>query len=130
MKTQELAQIEFRYLGIPKNENYTKYKNKVITIGVFDDFEQAIKESNKVLEVFESHFKLNSAYNKKERFGKNNGCFGSATRVITNLAYLKTPFEFYFKIQTLYFEDASETILNVCKSVKDYKNHEKQQKED
>lgn len=121
--TKELVTIEFRYRDKPKGEHDSGHPIKTITIGVYDTFEEAIIEGNKTLEVLEKHFKLNTAWNKKDRFGKNNGCFGTATRLVTNLAYLQTPFSFFAKIQKLTYSDVEETITEVLEANKRYKEY-------
>lgn len=117
-----LVTIEFRYTTKPKYEDERgNYKNKTITIGVFDSFDIAIAEGNKALEVLEANFKLHKFPDgrnaNKDRFSKNSGCFGSAKNLISNLAYLKTPFDFYAKIDTLHYEDVNETIQSVLKEI-------------
>lgn len=42
--------------------------------------------------------------------------------LVTNLAYLKTPFEFYAKIETLKYNPIDEAIEDVVSSLKRYKN--------
>jgi hypothetical protein len=114
-----LVTIEFRYSTKPKNEDEEqKHVNKIITIGVFDTQDEAINEGNKSLEVFEKHFKLNPHYNKKERFSKNGGCFGSANNLVSDTAYLQIPFSFFAKIQTLHYEETEQTIINVLNNLK------------
>lgn len=120
---KELVTIEFRYRDKPKGEWDSVHQNKTITIGVFDTLEEAIVEGNKALEIFEKHFKLNTAWNKKERFSKNGGCFGTANRLITDLAYLQTPFSFFAKIEKLTYADVEETILGVLEANKRYKDY-------
>lgn len=122
---KELLTIEFRYVDIPINENFSGHKTTVITIGVFDTFEEASIEGNKALEVFEKHFKLNPHYNKKERFSKNGGCFGGRKDLVSNLAYLQTPFTFYAKITTLNYNNVENTILEVLEAGKRYAEYEK-----
>lgn len=117
-----LLTFEFRYSDAPKHDDDYTNRNKTITIGVYDDFENACKEGNKNLEILEDNFKLNPNYNRKERFSKNGGCFGSKKNLITNLAYLKTPFEFYAKITTLRYDSIGDTIDIVIDSVKRYRN--------
>lgn len=126
MKTTEkhLVTIEFRYTTKFINEYReieNKYKNKTITIGLFDTLEQAMEEGNKSLEVLESHFPLHTypsgAKATKNRFCKNY-IFGQPKKLVTNLAYLKTPFEFYAKIQTLYYTDTNDAILSVLSELK------------
>jgi len=122
--TKELVTIEFRYNDAPKGDHDSDYKNKKITIGVFDTFDEAATAGNKALEVFEKHFKLNPAWNRKERFSKNGGCFGEPQRLISALAYLQTPFDFYAKITKLTYADVDETINEVLEAVKRYKKYE------
>lgn len=127
--TKELVTIEFRYHDKPKYDEHSGSETKTITIGVFDTFEEAIIEGNKALEVFEKHFKLNTAWNKKDRFGKNNGCFGTATRLITDLAYLQTPFNFFAKIQKLAYSDVEQTIFEVLDATERYREYKISEKE-
>lgn len=120
-----LVTIEFRYNAAPRHEDdYTSREDKV-TIGVYDDFEEACTHGNLLMENLESKFKLHVFPNgqgaAKERFSKNGGCFGSKYTLITNLAYLKTPFEFYAKITTLKYGDINDVINDVVKSTKTYK---------
>lgn len=77
-----LLTIEFRYKEVPKSDIFSAHKSKTITIGVFDDFDTACIEGNKLLVNLESKFPLHVFPNgrgvaKKERFSKNGGCFGS-----------------------------------------------------
>ena len=123
--TKELVTIEFRYRDKPQSEDFSGHEMKTITIGVFDTLEEAIVEGNKALEIFEKHFKLNAAWNKKDRFGKNNGCFGTANRLITPLAYLQCPFDFYAKITKLTYADVEQTILDVLEAGKRYKEYKR-----
>ena len=122
---KHLVTFEFRYKGTPKNELYSEHKNKTITIGVFDTIEEAIEKGNESLLVFEKHFKIhvypkgNEA--KRERFSKNGGCFGSSNTLVSNLAYLQTPFTFYGKITKLNYADVDDTINEVLTSIKNYK---------
>ena len=123
-----LLTIEFRYKEIPKSDILSEHKSKTTTIGVFDDFDTACIEGNKLLSNLESKFPLHVFPNgkgvaKKERFSKNGGCFGSKKNLITRLAYLKTPFEFYAKIETLKMDDIEETIEGVVDSIKKYREN-------
>ena len=123
---KELVTIEFRYIDKPRSEDFGGHESKTITIGVFDTFEEAAIEGNKALEIFEKYFKLNTAWNRNERFSKNGGCFGSQKRLISNLAYLQTPFSFYAKIDKLKYDDIEQTILNVLDARKRYDKYKKE----
>ena len=127
--TKELLTIEFRYHDKPKNEAFSGHETKRITIGIYDTLDEAIVEGNKALEVFEKHFKLNTAWNKKDRFSKNGGPFGYPNRLITPLAYLQTPFDFYTKITQLTYADVDETISEVLKALERYKEYKKSQQD-
>lgn len=118
-----LAEVEFRYHDKSTGEYDSGHRSKTVTIGVFDTFDEAASKGNEMLEVLESSFKLNPHWNKRERFSKNGGCFGSPKNLITNLAYLQTPFEFYARIITLKHDDISQTIKEVLESIDRYKEY-------
>ena len=119
-----LVRIEFRYSDAPEIEDGNTFKIKKVTIGVYDTFEDACQNGNNLLEILESKFKLHQFPDgrraARERFGKNGGCFGSKNTLITNLAYLKTPFEFYAKIETLKYTPIDEVIEEVVNASKRY----------
>lgn len=113
-----LCTIEFRYTSKREySSGGNMHINKTITIGVYDTIEDAIIQGNKSLEVLENKFKLHSFSDGqnaiKERFSKNGAPFGGFRNLVTNLAYLKTPFSFYAKIDTLHHEDLEQTISDV-----------------
>lgn len=122
-----LVTIEFRYEDAPSYENDCTSKTKKITIGVYDDFDEACKYGNELMEKLESKFKLHEFPDgrkaKRERFSKNGGCFGGKHDLITNLAYLKTPFEFYAKITTLRYGVIDDVINDVVSAVKRYRDY-------
>lgn len=106
-----LLTIEFRYGDVPRDgEELIQYIRKTITIGVFNTRDEANLMGNSALEVFEGRFKLNPNYNKKERFSNNGGCFGNSKDLVTNLAYLQVPFDFYAKITELKYCDINTAI--------------------
>lgn len=124
-----LVSIEFRYNQPPKYEDDYTFRSKKITIGVYNTFDEACEAGNEFVENLEGKFALHQfpdgSKAKKERFSKNGGCFGSKNTLITNLAYLKTPFEFYAKITTLNYEDINVVINEVVESAKKYKEYKK-----
>jgi len=125
--TKQLVTIEFRYKDTAKGDWDSVYKNKEITIGVYDTFEEACINGNNLMELLESKFDLHKFpdghYAAKERFSKNGGCFGHKNSLISNLAYLKTPFDFYAKITELKYFDVEETIVEVLEAGKRYKKY-------
>lgn len=126
METKEkfLVTIEFRYCDAPKYDD-DNYRNisKTLTIGVFETREEANINGNNALEILEKHFKLNPNCNKKERFSNHGGCFGSPNDLITDLAYLQTPFSFYAKITKLKIDDVEQTILSVLDAIKRFRKY-------
>ena len=121
-----LVAIEFRYTDAPKHEDdrYTSM-NKTVTIGIYDDFDEACKNGNKLMEKMESKFPIHKFPDgreaKRERFSKNGGCFNGKYTLITNLAYLKTPFEFYAKITTLKLDPIEDAINDVVEATNRYR---------
>lgn len=122
-----LVRIDFRYSDAPKTEDGCTSKNKMVTIGVYDTFEDACQNGNNLLEVLESKFELHQfpdgSKASKERFSKNGGAFGSKKTLVTDLAYLKTPFKFYAEIETLNYNPIDEVIDEVVSSSKRYKDY-------
>ena len=122
-----LVKIEFRYSDAPKTEDGSTTRNKMVTIGVYDTFEDACLNGNNLLETLESKFESHQFPDgrkaPKERFSKNGGCFGGKNTLVTNLAYLKTPFEFYAKIETLKYNPIDEVIEDVVSSSKRYRSY-------
>jgi len=125
---KHLVTIEFRYNDAPGSFGST-YKEKVVTIGVYDTFADAAKHGNDLLGTLEARFPLHvfPGGNKaaKERFSENGGCFGGKNYLVTNTAYLKTPFDFYAKITTLAHIPATEAIDDVLAAVQRYSAHYK-----
>ncbi len=125
---KHLVTVEFRYNDQPNRFGST-YKNKVVTVGVCDSFDEAAAQGNAFLETMEARFPLHvfpgGQKAAKERFSENGGCFGRKKDLVSNSAYLKTPFEFYAKITTLDHIPANEAIDDVLASVKRYSAHKK-----
>ena len=116
IENKEILTLEFRYFDKWKVDE--PYETKTICLGIFDNFEDAISLGNKVLEeIFEKHFPLvHTVFPRKERFGKNNNFYNSSTRLVRGLNYLRCPFDFYLKIETLEFSDVEQTVLEVKKA--------------
>lgn len=127
MMEKYLLTIEFRYSDAPKYEGDSTAKSKTITIGVYHDFDDACKDGNKLMENLESKFQLHKFPDgrmaAKERFSKNGGCFGGKKSLITQLAYLRTPFEFYAKIDTLKYDNIDNVINDVVTATKRHREY-------
>ena len=96
-----LVTIEFRYTDAPKNEFEGVCKSKTITVGIYDTQNDAILNGNKALEKFEKRFPLNPNWNVKERFSNNGGPFGEPKHLVTNTAWITTPFSLVAEITVL-----------------------------
>jgi hypothetical protein len=122
-----LVTIEFRYSDAPKTEDGFTSEIKKVTIGVYDNFDEACLSGNSLLKKLESKFDIHTFPDgrkaKKDEFSKNGGCFGGKNTLVTNLAYLKTPFAFYAKIETLKYDSIDESIDDVVNSVKRYRSY-------
>lgn len=113
--------LEFRYSDVEVPEHDIFHRSRKITIGVFDTMDDACENGNKALEILESKFELNPAYSRRERLSKNGGCFGGAKNLVTNLGYLKTPFQFFLKVTTLSFDSVEAAVAEVMEAVGRYK---------
>ena len=116
---KELLTIEFRYLDAPKFEHDTTWKSKTITIGVFDTLEEAISEGNKVLSVLSKTFEVRA----EDRFGLNNGSFGSSKRLVTNCCYPTNGVQYFAKITPLKYDNLNETVEESFKAFEKYKKY-------
>lgn len=87
--------------------------NKIVNLGMYDTYEEACSAGNKFLELMENKFPLhvfpNNRNTRKERFGYYNlGGNRYKYNIVSNVAYLQTPFTFYAKIETINFVELSE----------------------
>jgi len=109
---KELLTIEFGYHVIPMSEFASDYVSKVVTVGVYDTFEDAIKEGNNVLKELSSRFKF------RETFGTHNGVFGSATRLVCD-CFHGYP-HVYCKITQLKYDDINKVMSEAFDSEENY----------
>jgi hypothetical protein len=122
-----LVTIEFRYSDAPRHSDDYTSKTKKVTIGVYDDFDEACKHGNALMENLESKFPIHKfpggSEARRYRFSKTGGCFGSKQDLITDMAYLKTPFSFFAKIATLNHDAIDDVIDDVIGSAKRYREY-------
>ena len=118
-----LVTIKLVYNDAPKSDFLSGITQKTITIGVYDTQNEAITNGNKALEVFEKRFHLNPNWNVKERFSNNGGPFGEPKHIVTNTAWITTPFSLVAKITVLDQQDVEETINNVLDAQNRYKKY-------
>lgn len=107
-----LVTLEYRYHDEPNSFNST-YRTKIDTIGIFEDIKDAVKAGNNTLIEWEKIFNLNKCHNKKDRLTETK-------KLVSNLAYLETPFNFYLNIETLNFKNS---LTEVLKSIENYNKY-------
>lgn len=113
--SKELLRIEFRYSNIPDSIGST-YRNKFITIGIYDTLEEAVKIGNKLLtEVLSKYFQVR----KNDRFSVN-GFLGSPERLVSNCCYPTKGVTYFAKITKLDFDNLEDTINNIFDSADKY----------
>lgn len=121
-----LVTIKFIYSGVAKSDYDCTSKTKRITIGIYDSFDDACIHGNDVLKTLESKFKLHKFPDgttaSRDRLGKRLYSFGGRKSLVTDSAYLKTPFNFYLKIDTLNYGSITDTIDDVLDSVKEFRS--------
>lgn len=116
-----LVTIEFRYIGKPLNEDGNQqYISKVSTIGVFETRDEANEAGNGVLIELEKQFPLNKHWNRKERFSNSGGCFGSPQDLISDSAYLQTPFQFFAKVTKLNYGYVNDYVAEAVATINEY----------
>ena len=104
-----IVTVEYRY------GDYTQEKQ---TLGIFEDISDAINCGNDFCIVLENKYPLNPNYNIKRRFNKS-------TLTMGNLAYIKTPFAFYAKIEKLRYFETEQLLNNIEKSITEYEEYKK-----
>jgi hypothetical protein len=115
---KELLTIEFRYYDIPINDNDTEHRNKIVTIGIFDTLNEAIAEGNKCLDILSKSFEVR----KDDKFILKH-LFDSPKRLVTNTCYPTNNIQYFAHIQTLCFDNLSDTIDEVFTSTNKYKKY-------
>jgi hypothetical protein len=117
-----LVDLELRYIDEPRDDgDYPDYVSKTITVGIYDTYEEAVQAGNVMLETeLESKFPLNKNYNKKNRFGETYTKY-----LISDLAYLTTPFSFFAHIKKLQISPIGEAVDEALNAERRYKEWKK-----
>lgn len=119
---KELLTIEFQYYDKPKGEwNSSGCQKKIITIGIFDTLEEAVKAGNDALKTLSEHFQVRA----DDRF-KVHGLFGFPDRLVSNCCYTTKGIAYFAKIIPLKFDDLSETIAETFRAHDRYVQYEKE----
>ena len=75
-----LLDVEFRYHRVPESEYSSDCVNKVITIGIYDTLDEAIEKGNATIQ------RITKKFHFRERFGRNNGIFGSSNLLVASIS--------------------------------------------
>mgnify|MGYP003427497216 FL=1 len=94
-ENKELLTVEFRYDDVNVMKSEVDYKNRTVTIGIYDSFDEAITEGNKALDKLYAFIKFDSS----DRFVKNH-LWGTPRRLVCSHRY-----DVFVKITQLKFED-------------------------
>jgi len=106
MKTKELLTIEFRYTTCEYDVD--KYHTKIITIGIYDTIEEAIKEGNKAIDILSEKFQVRA----DDKFSLKY-ILTFPKRLVTNTCYPTKGIQYFAKITRLDFSDLSETMNKI-----------------
>lgn len=114
-KILEHVSVEFRYQDKKPGYNEDSYERKVVTIGIYDTLDEAIKEGNKALDIIANRFDIN------ERFKKVH-LFGSPKRLVCSRNY-----NVHAKIVQLRYEDLNSAAEEVIAAKLRFKKYIKEQ---
>lgn len=102
-----LVTIEFRHNVIPKSDYHTDAVSREVTIGVYDNIDDAVNNGNNALNKLKKYFPIN------ECFSKNGGAFGGIRNLIVDWSHKKTKASVYCKITKLHYDDL-ESVMEEC----------------
>ncbi len=129
MSTEKyLVSVEFRYHDAPDKIGST-YRSKTVTIGVFDDFDDACGHGNGFLEKMEDMF-AGGKRHPTERFSRKGGPFGTRMTLVTEMGFLHTPFAFFAEITTLHHLDPIEAANEAAAATRRYWEYKKKDEDE
>lgn len=116
---RHIATVEFRYHKKPRSGTFADYVSKKITLGIYDSRDDAIRDVNKLLPLFEERFPLNPNYRIKRRFSQDSFRFGR-TAIQDSSDWIRTPFDLYIVIDPLCEDSLADTLDTAIADVKEY----------
>lgn len=119
---KELVSIEFRYYDSPKCDGLSGYTETHITIGVFDNIDEAIIAGNKAIDELSVNFEVR----KDDKF-MNNFLFENPKRLVSNCCYPTNGIQYFAKITPLIFNSLRETIDEAFLASYRYKEYKEKQ---
>lgn len=119
---KELVSIEFRYYDSPKCDGLSGYTETSITIGVFDNIDEAIIAGNKAIDELSVNFEVRA----DDKF-MNNYLFGNPKRLVTNFCYATNGIQYFAKITPLIFKSVKEMVGETFLAYSRYKKYKEEQ---
>lgn len=111
--------IEFRYNDKPRGEWDSVHQTKKITIGIYENLEEAIHEGNDRLKLLSKFYQVRP----DDKF-KVKGLFGNPTTLVTNTCYPTKGIQYFAKIEKLVFGDLESMIKETFSAFGRYKAHD------
>lgn len=116
-----LVTLELRYATKGTEEERGDYMNPKITLGVYDSVDDANAQANALLREMEGRYPLHVFPDGRKAarpiFGEPYGHCGPLA-LVSEMAYLKTPFCFFLSVKRLKYADPMETMTHAEKEIK------------
>ena len=109
-----LLDAEFRYRVVPQGTYDSGSESKKVTIGVFDDLNEALKKGNEVVTKLEKDGK----FSFRNKFKKND-YNGKPTRLVCDFSQ-KHKVEVFIHLETLRYDDLDAVMTNAFSSQEEY----------
>lgn len=119
---KELVTIEFRYYDSPECDGLSGYTERNITIGIFDNIDEAIIAGNLAIDELAINFEVRS----DDKF-MNNYLFGNPKRLVSNCCYPTNGIQYFAKITPLIFKDVKEMVDEAFLAYYRYKEYKEKQ---
>jgi len=100
--TKELLDVEFSYHVVPASDLHSDRESKTVTIGIYDNIEDAVNDGNKILKRLGRKFRFNDSF-------KTNGLFGRPTRLVCDFGTNKGV-EVFVHIRQLVIDDIDKVM--------------------
>ena len=109
-----LLDVEFRYRVVPRGEFCSDSESKKVTIGVFDDLDEAINKGNEVVTKLEKDgkFSFGDKFKKIDYSGRH-------TNLVCDF-FQKHKVEVFIHLETLHYDDLDEVMTNAFSSQEKY----------
>lgn len=107
-----LLTFEFRYESVPVHEDAGGHKTKTVTVGIYDNIEDAVVHGNNALQSVSPLFDIRDKFKVK-------GLWGLPDKLVTN-TFTKDRVHFFAKITVLDFSNLQAIATTAIKERKDF----------